>query len=72
MIVIKKRKENRNDKGGTKMERARKLIGETVYLSPLMEEDAGKFYEWMNDMEVTNYVNSTSKVYSYKNEQDFI
>jgi RimJ/RimL family protein N-acetyltransferase len=31
----------------------RKLIGERCYLSPIDVDDAGKFAEWLNDLEVT-------------------
>ena len=50
----------------------KKLIGKLVYLSPMNMEDVEKYTEWMNDMEITDYINRTSLVISIEAEKEFI
>ena len=50
----------------------KKLIGELVYLSPMNIEDAEKYTEWMNDMEITDYIGRTVQVISIECEKEFI
>ena len=52
----------------------KKLIGERIYLSPKScdEEDIIKFTSWMNDFEVTDYINGSCKLFSYDSEKEYI
>lgn len=34
----------------------KKLLGERIYLSPQITEDAEKYVEWLNDFETTDYI----------------
>lgn len=52
----------------------KKLIGERIYLSPKSceEEDIIKFTEWMNDFEVTDYIDNSSMLFSYESEKEWV
>lgn len=54
------------------MARVRKIVGKTVYLSPVEMADAPKFYEWMNDMDVTDFTGATQRMYALPNEESWI
>lgn len=52
----------------------KKLVGERIYLSPKSceEEDIIKFTEWMNDFEITDYIDNSSMLFSYESEKEWI
>lgn len=52
----------------------KKLVGERIYLSPKSceEEDIIKFTEWMNDFEITDYINNSSMLFSYESEKEWV
>jgi len=48
----------------------RKLIGEKCYLSPVSLDDAEKYSEWVNDLEIGQFVLFTAGVYDVDKERD--
>ncbi len=52
----------------------KKLVGERIYLSPKSceEEDIIKFTEWMNDFEITDYIDNSSMLFSYESEKEWV
>ena len=50
----------------------KKLIGEKCYLSPMDVEDAEQYALWLNDNEVTNYMQLATEVISIEEEKDII
>ena len=52
----------------------KKLVGERIYLSPKSceEEDIIKVTEWMNDFEITDYIDNSSMSFSYESEKEWI
>lgn len=50
----------------------KKIIGETVFLSPLDANDYEKFTEWVNDTEVSQYLLLTGNVLTMDNEKHFL
>ncbi len=51
----------------------KKLVGEKCYLSPMDENDAEKFTEWLNDLEMTQYlVNLHTRVITMETEKEIL
>ena len=52
----------------------KKLVGDRIYLSPkgTSEEEIEKFTEWMNDFEVTYYIDRTSQLMTLEEEKTFL
>jgi RimJ/RimL family protein N-acetyltransferase len=50
----------------------KKLIGEKCYLSPIDPNDAEKFTEWLNDMEVLVNLQLYKGIISLENERTFL
>ena len=51
----------------------KKLVGKKCYLSPIDENDAEKFTEWLNDLEITQYLHPLySRVINTKSEKDIL
>lgn len=50
----------------------RKIVGERIYLSPVNPEDAEKYAEWINDLNVSIYLTSAPKVYSLQKEKEIL
>jgi RimJ/RimL family protein N-acetyltransferase len=50
----------------------KKLIGKKCYLSPIDVNDAEKFTEWLNDMEILTNLQLYSSIVSFENEKDFL
>lgn len=52
----------------------KKLVGKRIYLSPKSceEEDIIKFTEWMNDFEITDYIDNSSMLFSYESEKEWV
>lgn len=64
IIYIKRRSMN--------MAHYKKLIGEKVYLSPISMEDIPIFMQWINDMEVTQFVALSHRVYTEVSEREAV
>ena len=54
------------------MKRVRKLEGAHVYLTPVSPDDKQLFFEWMNDMQVTDFTMGTEVVTTLEKEADWI
>lgn len=52
----------------------KKLIGDRIYLSPKTtnEEDVLKYTEWMNDLQITDYIGATAKLLTLDSEREWI
>ena len=50
----------------------KKLLGEHIYLSPVSEQDAEKYTEWMNDFETTDYIGQSTQIYTVEKETRFL
>lgn len=50
----------------------KKLIGESVYLSPVCGDDAEIFAKWMNDFDVTDYIGRSSNLLTLPEEEAWI
>ena len=50
----------------------KKILGDRIYLSPMNIEDAEKFTKWMNDFNVTDGINSSSKIMGLEAEKEWI
>ncbi len=50
----------------------RKLIGDKCYLSPVSIEDAEKYTEWVNDLEIGQFVLFSAGVYDLDKERDLL
>ncbi len=48
----------------------RKLIGEKCYLSPISIEDVERYTEWVNDLEIGQFVLFSSTIYDLEKEKD--
>jgi len=48
----------------------RKLIGDRCYLSPVSLEDAERFTEWVNDLEIGQFVLFSSQVFDVDRERE--
>lgn len=48
----------------------RKLIGEKCYLSPISLEDAERYTEWVNDMEIGQFVLFSTAIYDLDKERE--
>ena len=46
------------------MQYFRKIVGDRIYLSPrgASDEEIEKFTEWMNDFQVTDYINKSEQI----------
>ena len=52
--------------------RPKKVTGIKCYLSPLEKKDAEKFYQWMNDLGTTVYLNAWHMIMTLEQENRFI
>lgn len=50
----------------------KKLVGEKVYLSPISMDDIPTFMRWVNDMEVTQFVSLSHRVYTEVLEKEAV
>jgi len=50
----------------------RKLVGEKCYLSPIDPDDAELYATWLNDTEVTDYLNLATAVISIEGEREIL
>ena len=49
----------------------KKLVGDTIYLSPRNIEDAEKLTEWMNDFQVTDYTGRSHQTVTLQDEIEY-
>lgn len=50
----------------------RKLVGEKCYLSPISIDDAEKYTEWVNDLEIGQFVLFTPGVFDLEKEREYL
>jgi RimJ/RimL family protein N-acetyltransferase len=50
----------------------KKLVGKKCYLSPIDENDAEKFTEWLNDLEITSNINLYPRSITIENEKEIL
>ena len=50
----------------------KKLIGRKCYLSPMDVNDAEKYTEWLNDLEITSYLDGYHSVINAETEKEFL
>jgi len=50
----------------------KKIIGSKVFLSPLNPDDTERFTVWLNDLEVTQYLTISPRLFSFAKEKDYI
>lgn len=50
----------------------KKLVGERVYLAPMIMENLEKYTEWMNDFETTDYIGTSSSVTTLEGERSWL
>jgi len=50
----------------------KKLIGDSVYLSPMNPDDAKTYTKWINDLEITIPLGNASNIYSLEKEREFL
>ena len=50
----------------------KKLVGETIYLSPRNAEDVEIFTEWLNDFETTDYLGRSGYLVSFEAEKKYL
>jgi RimJ/RimL family protein N-acetyltransferase len=50
----------------------KKLEGKSIYLSPMSTEDAERYAEWLNDLEVTFFLNMARKTLSLEKEKEYL
>lgn len=48
------------------MMHVKRLVGEKIFLSPIIEEDYLKFYEWMNDDSIIDNIGRSDKLTTYE------
>jgi len=50
----------------------KKMTGKKCYLSPINVNDAEKFTEWLNDLEVTEHLTLHTQIISIEKEKEFL
>lgn len=50
----------------------KKIVGKTVYLSPISVEDAETFVEWMNDFGITDFTGRSANIVTLENEKEWL
>lgn len=50
----------------------KKLIGEKVFLSPLNPDDTERYVVWLNDLEMTQYLTISNRVYGLLKERAYL
>jgi RimJ/RimL family protein N-acetyltransferase len=50
----------------------KKIVGEKCYLSPIDENDSEKYTEWLNDLEVTQYLIFYPQITNVQNGRGFL
>jgi RimJ/RimL family protein N-acetyltransferase len=57
---------------GTEMKYFKKLIGKKCYLSPINVENAEKYTEWLNDLEVSKYLSHSRRQITVSKEREIL
>lgn len=50
----------------------KKIVGDRIYLSPINIDDAERYTEWINDLEVAINLSSAHKIYSLEEEREVL
>ncbi len=50
----------------------KKLVGDKVYLAPMMMENLEKYVEWMNDFETTDYIGTSANITTLEGERKWL
>lgn len=50
----------------------KKLVGDSIYLSPRNSEDVEKFTEWLNDFETTDYLGRSAYLLTLEGEKEYL
>lgn len=50
----------------------KKIVGEKVYLSPMNSDDYLKYTEWLNDFEITKYLDRHALIQTIDNEKEWL
>ena len=50
----------------------RKIVGERIYLSPMSVDDVEQYAHWINDIEVSKYLNMHHMMFSLQGELDYL
>ena len=50
----------------------KKLVGEKVYLAPMMMENLEKYTEWLNDFETTDYIGRSASIVTVEGEKKWL
>ena len=50
----------------------KKLVGEKVFLSPLNPVDVDRYTLWLNDLEVTQYLTISQRIFGLAKEKDYL
>ena len=50
----------------------KKMVGQKCYLSPLHVNDAEKFTEWLNDLELTSHLSTYNSVFTVEEEKEVL
>lgn len=50
----------------------KKIVGESLYLSPISAEDAETFVEWMNDFGITDFTGRSAQITTLENEKEWL
>ena len=54
------------------MKYTKKLLGDTIYLSPRSKEDAEKFVEWLNDFKTTDFIGRSYQCVTMAAEKEYL
>lgn len=54
------------------MKYVKKMVGEKCYLSPISLEDVDLYYEWLNDLEVTQYLDAFYSNFTLESEGEIL
>jgi RimJ/RimL family protein N-acetyltransferase len=57
---------------GLNMKYFKKMVGEKCYLSPMNVDDFEQYTEWMNDLEITSNLGTSSSVLALHSEKEFL
>lgn len=55
-----------------KMKYSKKLLGQKCYLAPVRVEDAEKYFEWLNDLEVSVNLRTYSQQIPFEIEKEYL
>lgn len=50
----------------------KKIVGEKVYLSPRSVEDAEKYVAWLNNYDISKFLNQNTKIITIEGEKEYL